>query len=144
MSEEEQNLTVGDPETFVGELEKMDIDALRDKQFMVAISTGPREKCNFICNTMRGPFDFYEMCEHVSRTYEVQQLHAKAIVVNSDFNVPFEFLDECTIDYIEANAGDIVVEGLLNGAFDPSEDYTCKAGVLQHEEDEDEDDTEEV
>ena len=125
MSEE---LTTGDPETFVGELENMNLDELRDQTFVVAISTGPRDKCNFICNTMRGPFDFYEMVEHVGRIYQEQQLHAKTAVLENDFDNGFHFLDECTMDYIEAKHEQIVMEALLEGVFDT--DYTCKAGVV--------------
>lgn len=126
MSEE---LTTGNPENFVGELENMNLDELRDKTFVVAISTGSRDKCNFICNTMRGPFDFYEMVEHVGRIYQEQILHTKAAVLEDDFDKSFHFLDECTMDYIEAKSEQIVMEGLLEGAFDT--DYTCKAGVVE-------------
>ncbi len=126
MSEE---LTTGNPETFVGELENMNLDELRDKTFVVAISTGPRDKCNFICNTMRGPFDFYEMIEHVGRIHQEQALHTKAAILEDDFDQGFNFLDECTMDYIEAKSEQIVMEGLLSGDFDTN--YTCKAGIVE-------------
>ena len=129
MSEE---LTTGNPETFLGELENMNLDELRDKTFVVAISTGSRDKCNFICNTMRGPFDFYEMVENMGRIYQEQQLHGKAAVLSDDFEESFKFLDECTSDYIEAKYEQIVMEGLLGGDFDT--DYTVKAGLIEETE----------
>jgi hypothetical protein len=132
MSEE---LATGNPETFLGELENMNLDELRDKTFVVAISTGSRDKCNFICNTMRGPFDFYEMVENMGRIYQEQQLHGKAAILSDDFDTGFKFLDECTSDYIEAKYEQIVMEGLLGGDFDT--DYTYKAGIIEETEESD-------
>ena len=135
-------LPLGDPEVFVGEYEEMDLSKLAQHTYMVAISTGPRDKSNYIPSTARGPYDFYGMCEAVGTIYQEQQLHAKAIILNPDLHQPLEFLDECTIDFIEARFMDIVADGLLGGAFDDDREYTCQAGVIEHSEPKSEDTSE--
>ena len=42
---------------------KIDFSKLIDKTFLVAVSTGDRNKPKILASTMRGPFDFFEMCE---------------------------------------------------------------------------------
>lgn len=133
---DQNDLPVGNPETFVGELEKMDLQGLKGKMFGVAISKGPRDKGQFLCTTLRAPLDFYQMVEMVGAVLEQQQLHAKAFVLSQELTKPLQYLDECTIDYIEANYMDIIADGLLDGSLDNNQPFTCRAGFLDIDEEE--------
>ena len=92
---------------------KIDFGKLVDKQFLVAVSTGDRNKPKLLASTMRGPFDFYEMCEAVGSMFERDQHHAKCYVLEKSFDIGISFLDEGTIDYVEANWKEIVSTGIL-------------------------------
>ncbi|MFA5021373.1 MAG: hypothetical protein WC517_04965 [Patescibacteria group bacterium] len=122
-----QDLPVGNPETFLGECEVMDLSELKDKQFVVAINSGGRTDGKFICETIHGPYDFIEMVDEVAVMWKEHQHHSKCYVLSKDKNQPPQWLDECTCDYIEAKHVDIVTEAFMQGAFDPPE-YTCRAG----------------
>lgn len=111
---------------FIGEFEEMDLTELFDKQFMVAISEGDRNKHMFMPSSLCGPFDFFEMVETVANVWIDKQLHAKAIITKKKFGNRPKVLNENTIDYIEAKHQDILMEGLITG--DIVKDYTCKAG----------------
>lgn len=130
---DQENLPTGNPEKFVGELEKMNLQSLKGKMFGVAIGTGARDKMKFLCSTLRAPLDFYQMVEMIGSIIEQQQLHAKAFVLSQELSKPMQFLDECTIDYIEANYMDIIADGLLDGSLDDGTPYTCRAGFLDPE-----------
>jgi hypothetical protein len=108
---EENNEYIG------GEFEEMDLTELQDQIFMVACSTGDRNKPKYIPETICGPFNFFEMVEVVGNFYEQQQLHAKAMVPSKEMGVPPQILDENTVDFIEARYMDIVADGLLGGAI---------------------------
>lgn len=95
----------------------MDFTSLMDKQFVVGVHTGDRNKPKMLCSTMRGPYDFYEMIETVGYMYAKEQHHAKAFLIHKDPTKPVQFLDEGTIDYIEANWQDILTTGLLEEAL---------------------------
>jgi len=137
MSEEEQD------EYTSGEFEEMDLTELHDKIFLVAISTGDRNKKKYIPESICGPFNFYEMAEKVGECYTEQQLHAKAMIPSKTFGVGPVILNENTIDFIEARFMDIITDGLLGGEVLDSTEYTCKAGFVSDEE-ETEDTVEEV
>ena len=113
--------------TFLGELETMDLSKLEDKTFMVAISNGERNKYSFLCTSLTGPFDFYEMIEKDANTNRHPQLHAKAMICTKDLCVAPQILDENTIDYIEARCDDILTSAFIGGLLD-SEEFTCEAG----------------
>lgn len=127
------NLPVGNPETFLGEVEEMDLSDLKDKVFGVAVSSGTRDGVKFVCSTLRCPLDFYEMVEQLSYVYEEKQVHGKAFILNKDPNVRTKYLDECTVDYIEARAMDIIADGLLSGALEEGKEYTCRAGFFEED-----------
>jgi hypothetical protein len=128
-----QQLPVGDPETFLGEVEDMDLSELHGKMFGVAISSGARNAKKFVGSSLLAPLDFYEMLENVGAYYETQQLHAKAFILNKTMGESMKYLDECTIDYIEARYLDIIADGMLSGALSESVPYTCRAGFLEDE-----------
>lgn len=92
---------------------KIDFGNLVNKQFLVAVSTGDRNKPKLLASTMRGPFPFYEMVEAVGCMYNREQHHAKVYVLEQSFDVGISFLDEGTIDYLEANWREIVSTGVL-------------------------------
>lgn len=129
------NLPVKSGDDFVGELETMDLGPLKGESFMVSVSAGDRSGAKFLCTALRGPFSFEEMCEAVGTMWKEEQHHAKVVVCNKDFKAALKFLDENTVDYIEAHFQDIIVESMLNGVFDESKEYTCRAGVLETVED---------
>lgn len=124
------DLPVKSGDDFIGELEVMDLSELKDKTFLVAVSTGDRNKGRFLSTTARGPYTFTEMCEEVGVMWKEQQHHAKAILLTKKRDAAIKSLDENTIDYIEAHYGDIVVESMLEGVFDEQKEYTCKAGIV--------------
>lgn len=130
MSQPNLNLPVKSGDDFVGELETMDLSELKNKQFLVAVNQGERSGVKFVCSTIRGPFSFEEMCESVGTMWKEHQHHAKAIVLQKDLSAKPVYLDENTIDYIEAHFQDIITESMLDGVFDDDKDYTCRAGVL--------------
>lgn len=106
-------------EDFCAELMQgtMDFSAIMEGQFIVAVNTGPRNKPTILASTMRGPFDFYEMVESVGCMWEREQHHAMVYVLTKEFNKSSSFLDEGTIDYIEANWEEIVASGILEAAL---------------------------
>lgn len=109
----------------------MDFSKLQDKLFVVGVHTGDRNKPKMLCSTMRGPFDFYEMVEQVGYMYAKEQHHAKAFVLEKDPTKPVQFLDEGTIDYIEANWQDILTTGILEQELLGDSDDVIQAGSIQ-------------
>ena len=109
----------------------MDFSSLMGKQFIVAVHTGDRNKCKLLASTIRGPYDFYEMVEAAGYMYAKEQHHAKVIVLERDATKPTTFLDEGTIDYIEANWQDILTTGLLEDALLLDDEDTIQAGSIQ-------------
>lgn len=109
---------------------KMDFDYLQDKSFIVAVSTGDRNKPKLLASTIRGPFDFYQMVEAVGCMYEREQHHAKVYTLTQSYEESVMFLDEGTIDYIEANWEDILTTGILEAAIADDEE-TIPAGALK-------------
>jgi len=116
---------------FIGEFETMDLSKLKDKTFLVSVSTGDRNKSKFLCSCVRGPFDFSEMCEEVGTMWKVEQHHAKVVILSKDRSKSLRFLDENTTDYIEARFIDIITNEMLSGTFD--EPFTCQANVVEDE-----------
>lgn len=130
MSQPNLNLPVKSGDDFVGELETMDLSELKSKKFLVAVNQGERSGVKFVCSTIRGEFSFEEMCEAVGTMWKEHQHHAKVIVLQKDLSAKPIFLDENTIDYIEAHFQDIITESMLDGVFDEDKDYTCRAGII--------------
>jgi len=115
---------------FIAELETMDLSELRDKIFLVAVSTGDRNKSKYLSTTAHGPYDFTEMCEEVGMMWREQQHHAKVAVLEKDRNKALVTLDENTVDYIECHYADIIADAMLDGAFDSNKEFTCSAGFI--------------
>lgn len=128
MSEEENNEYMG------GEFEEMDLTDLHGEIFLVACSTGDRNKAKYIPETICGPFNFYEMVEAVGEFYRQEQLHAKAMIPSKKMGHAPKVLDGNTVDFIEARYMDIVADGLLGGEIFNAKEYTCKAGFVTEEE----------
>lgn len=121
-------------EDYCAELDgrKIDFSYLRDHKYIVGVNTGPRNKPKLLASTIRGPFDFSKMVEAVGSMYAREQHHAKVYVLEESFEKPIFFLDEGTIDYIEANWQDILFEEELEAAiFD--DDDVIPAGVISQE-----------
>lgn len=118
-------------EDYCAELDgrKMNLEKLKGHQYMVAVSTGPRNKPKLLASTMRGPFDFSEMVETVGSMYEREQHHAKVYKLEKSFEKPIFFLDEGTVDYIEAYWQDILIEEELEAAIFDSEE-SIEAGII--------------
>jgi hypothetical protein len=92
---------------------KIDFGPLIEKTFLVAVNTGDRNKPKLLASTMRGPFEFYEMVEAVGSMFQNEQHHAKVYILEKSFQKGISFLDEGTIDYLEANWVDLVTTGIL-------------------------------
>lgn len=112
---------------------RMDLEKLKGHQYLVAVSTGPRNKPKLLASTLRGPFSFTEMVEAVGAMYEREQHHAKAFQLQSSFDKPIFFLDEGTIDYIEANWQDILIEEELETAIFGDDEEVIPAGTITQE-----------
>ena|ERR1035437_5831318 len=112
---------------------KIDFGNLVDKTFLVAVSCGDRNKPKLLASTMRGPFEFYEMCEAVGAMYEREQHHSKVFILEKSFEKGIGFLDCGTIDYIESTWKDIVCTGVLEQELFGEEEGTIPAGTLELE-----------
>ena len=126
-----QELPVKTGEDFIGEYETMDLSVLKDKTFCVSVSSGERNKIKFLSSCLRGPYNFTEMIEEVGTMWTNEQHHAKVIVMEKDRTKAVKFLDENTVDYIEAHFVDIITESMLDGVFDDEKEYTCRAGLTE-------------
>ena len=130
------DLPVKKDENFVGEFETMNLNELRDKNFMVAVRTGDAEKCKYLCGTLHGPYDFTEMLDEVGTMWVEHQHHAKVLICTKERAKRMEFLDGNTIDYIEANYENLIMNEVLEGIV-LNEDYTCRAGINEVDDEED-------
>lgn len=124
------DLEYGNPEHFLGEIETMDLSDIVDKQFIVAINSGPKNKPGLIPSSIRGPVSFIEMVELVKDLYRIERLDAKVIIPSKTWQESNQYLDECTVDYIHAHALNIIAEFHLFGQYRPTQNFTCKAGTL--------------
>lgn len=117
----------------------MNFSKLEGEQFIVAVNTGDRNKQKLLASTIRGPFDFYEMVESVGAMWEREQHHAKVFVLTKSFEEAPSFLDEGTIDYLEANWQDIVANGILEAMLteDDEDGEVIEAGTIGVKVDED-------
>lgn len=116
----------------------MNFSKLEGEQFIVAVSTGDRNKQKLLASTIRGPFDFYEMVEAVGAMWEREQHHAKVFLLTKNFEEAPSFLDEGTIDYLEANWQDMVANGILEAMLtEDDEGETIEAGIVGVTEDDD-------
>ena len=122
------DLPMPDRESFIGEHEVMNLDALKEKLFMVAINSGDRDDGHFICKTAHGPYTFSEMCEEVGGMWREHQHHSKVLILEKDSTKLPRWLDECVIDYVEAKYLDIITEVFLG---DMEKEYTCQARIIQ-------------
>jgi hypothetical protein len=109
----------------------MDFSKIQNKVFIVAVHTGDRNKAKLLASTIRGPYDFFEMVEHVGSMYASEQHHAKVFTLEKDTKTPSMFLDEGTIDYIEANWQDILTTGLLEDALLGLNEEVIPAGIIE-------------
>ena len=130
------DLPVRKDDQFVGEFETMNLDDLRDKNFMVAVSTGDPEKCKYLCGTLHGPYEFTEMLDEVGSMWVEHQHHAKVLICTTDKSKRLDYLDGNTIDYIEANYEDLIMNEVMEGIV-LNDEYTCKAGINEATDDED-------
>lgn len=125
----DENLPVKTDEDFFAEAEKMDLSALRDEFFLVAVSNGDRNKSTFVSTTVRGPLNFAEMAEDVGKMWEKEQHHAKVVLCTKERNKAIKTLDANTVDYIECYYKDIIMESFIEGTL--SDEYTCRAGIVE-------------
>lgn len=129
------NLPVKTTEDFIAECETMDLSALKEGSFLVAISQGDRNKPKFVSSSVRGPYNFTEMCEQVGMMWRDHQHHAKVTILEKDPEKPAAFLDENTSDYIECHWETIVTESVLDDLFQEDKEFTCRAGLTTDTED---------
>jgi hypothetical protein len=132
-----KDLTVKKRDEFLAEVETMDLSPIKDNKFLVSIATGDPEGVKFLCSTVRGPYEFTEMVQEVGDMWNTHQHHAKVIICEKDPNKRVKMLDANTVDYIECHATDIITEEMLAGAFDAEKEFTCQAGLIEEEKDND-------
>jgi hypothetical protein len=120
-------------ENFLAEVEVMDLSAIKEKKFLVAVATGSPESVKFLCSTIHGPYDFTSMVQEVGDMWNTHQHHAKVIICEQDVQKQIEMLDENTVDYIECHHTDIITEAMLAGMFDGDKQFTCRAGLIAEE-----------
>lgn len=121
-------------DNFMAEVETMDLSAIKDYKFVVAVATGDPNGVKLLSSTIHGPYEFTEMVQEVGDMWNTHQHHAKVVILNKDYTKPVKMLDANTVDYIECHATDIITEEMLAGSFDPSEkEYTCQAGLIDEE-----------
>jgi hypothetical protein len=125
------NLPVKQGEEFMAEAETMDLGGLKDKTFLVAVSTGDRNKSKFLSTTAYGPYTFPEMVEQVGMMWNEHQHHAKVVVMEKDRTKPLKSLDENTTDYIECHWTDIAADAMLEGILAGEAEFTCQAGFVE-------------
>lgn len=128
-----QQLPINTDEDFLAENECMDLSPLKELTFLVAVSTGDRNKGKFLSSTVHGPYTFVEMCQEVGFMYQEHQHHAKVVILDKDRDAKVRTLDENTVDYIECKYLDIITESLLDGVFEDQKQYTCRANILENE-----------
>jgi len=130
MSDKSNPVPLTQNEDFIAEHHagEMDMSSLYDKQFIVAVSTGDRNKCKHLASTICGPFDFVTMVEVVGKMYRDNQHHAKATILQPEYGIIAKFLDAGTTDYIEAHWEDIVFEATFEAAI--SQDKILKPGII--------------
>lgn len=126
-----KDLPVKKTSEFLAEVEVMDLSALKDKLYVVAVSTGDPEKFGLLGSTVHGPYTFVEMVQEVGDMWATHQMHAKVIVLEKKMEAQTEMLDPNTVDYIECYHADIITEAMLDGVFDADDkDFTCRAGLV--------------
>ena len=127
------NLPVTQKDDFIADFHEgeMDMSKLKDKQFVVAVNTGNRNKCKLLASSLRGPYDFYEMVEQVGYMYAKEMHHAKVTILSTNHDEPVQFLDSGTIDYIESHWKNIISEGILETSLC---DFTIEPGLLSENE----------
>jgi hypothetical protein len=120
-------------EDFCAELVEgtMDFSKIKDKQFIVAVSTGDRNKPKLLASTIRGPYSFADMVNQVGLMWEKHQHHAKVYMLETDPEKAVVFLDSGTIDYIEANYEDIAFYGALEEELCDDSDASIEAGIIE-------------
>lgn len=122
-------------EEFMGEVDSMDLSALKDKTFMVSVSTGKRDSHLFLQSTIKGPFTYGEMVEEVHHICSGKGQHAHVLLTCKERNKKPEFLDECTIDYIEARYKQLIEELLFADIMgEEATDYEYQAQIISDEE----------
>ena len=129
--QQDDELPVTQDENFCGEFHDMDLSKLKDLTFIVGVSSGDRNKCKVLSSTIHGPYSFYEMVEEVGRTWKDHQHHVKPIILDKNSKKTPKFLDQGTVDYIEAHYFDIITSGMLGGDFDEDKQFTCVAGITE-------------
>lgn len=109
---------------FIPQAETMDLRSLYDKVFIVGVSTGPRSDGLILAKTIHGPFNFEEMVGEVGRMWFEDQNNAKVYVLEKNHKIKSKWLDENTVDYIQCNYADIVLDKMLSS---DDKSYTCEA-----------------
>jgi len=125
-----KDLPVKKTDEFLAEVEVMDLSKLKDKNYIVAVGTGDPEKFSLLGSTIHGPYSFVEMVQEVGDMWATHQHHAKVIILEKNITNATQMLDPNTVDYIELRYNDIITEAMLEGAFDPEQEFTCQAGLM--------------
>lgn len=124
-------------EDFVAEFhdKEMDLSVLHDKNFIVAVNTGDRNKCKLLASTLTGPYNFTEMVELVGQMYRDHQHHAKVTLLHKEYGKRASFLDAGTTDYLEAHWENVIFESTFESEL--YADRPLKPGIVEDNGEED-------
>jgi len=117
-------------EMFVPEIENMNLNDLKNKLFIVGVSTGSRDFSGVLPKTIRGPYNFLEMIGQVESMWSRDLNHPKVFILEKDRGEPSRWLDAKTVDYIIAKAAMICMEEII---LKNEEEFTCEAGIVSEQ-----------
>ena len=125
-------------EDFSAELDcdRMDFSNLHDEQFACMVSTGDRNDCKALCSTIHGPYSFFDMVSIVGKTWAEHQHHMKPFILNTKLREKAQWLDQGTVDYIEANYQQMILVGVFEKELfgdDEEGEVVLTAGVVEDE-----------
>ena len=124
-------------ETFIADFHEgeMDMSKLLDKTYIVGLNSSSRASATVVSNTIRGPYDFFEMVEAVGSYYHNKRIHCKIIILDKMIANKIKYLDLGTTDYIEAHWKKIIEEYLFEAAVF---DKTLEPVILEEEQEKEE------
>lgn len=115
---------------FIPTFEEMNLSALYDKTFAVAVATGDPSGQMYLPTTLRGPFNFDDMVNEVMSIWRELD-NAKVILLEKDRSKRFITLDPVTVEYIQMRGEDILIERIFGISADKK--FTCEAGITAEE-----------
>jgi len=136
MSDENVDLPDTQSDEFSAELDcdRMEFKDLWEKQFACMVSTGDRNECKALTSTIHGPYSFFDMVSVVGKTWSEKQHHMKPFILNTKLDTKAAWLDQGTVDYIEAHWEKMILVGVLEKELfgdDDDDEVVINAGIVE-------------